>query len=120
MFKEQLQNIVDRMDDSVIGAILMDQDGIPLDKIGEDPDPAMDTETLAMEYTVILKSALKTAEMVDAGRMNEFYIRNDKFTTLLRMINETYFVALFLRPGGNMGKGRFLLRGAAADLVEEL
>ena len=60
MFQETLQSLIDRLGDSVIGAIVMDQEGITLDKIGEDPDPTLDTETLGMEYTVILKSAPTT------------------------------------------------------------
>ncbi len=120
MFKNKLTDMIDRMDDQVIGAIVMDQEGITLDKVGEAPDPALDTETLAMEYTIILKNAMKTADMVNAGKVSEFYIRNERFTALLRMINSEYFVAMFLRPGANMGKGRFLLRAAAASMIKDL
>jgi predicted regulator of Ras-like GTPase activity (Roadblock/LC7/MglB family) len=120
MFEQTLKDILDRMDGSALGAIVMDQEGISLSKVGDDPDPSMDTETLAMEYTIILKNALKTAEMVDAGKVNEFYVRNERFTTLLRMIDDTYFVAMFLKPDGNMGKGRFLLRSAASTIVDRI
>ena len=120
MFKETLESMVDRMDDTVIGAILMDREGITLEKIGENPDPTLDAETLGMEYSVILKSAFKTAEMVEAGKVNEVFITNEKFTTLLRMVNEEYFVAMFLRPGANLGKGRLLLRTTASRFIKEL
>jgi len=120
MFKETLEGMVDRMDDTVIGAILMDKEGITLEKIGDDPDPMLDAETLGMEYSVILKSAFKTAEMVDAGAVNEVFITNERFTTMLRMVNDEYFVAMFLKPGANLGKGRLLLRTSAARFIKEL
>jgi hypothetical protein len=41
-------------------------------------------------------------------------------TTLIRIVNESYFVALTLGPGGNVGKGRFLLRAAAPQFANEL
>ena len=31
-------------------------------------------------------------------------------TTVLRLLNDEYFVALPFEPYGNLGKGRFLLR----------
>jgi hypothetical protein len=40
--------------------------------------------------------------------------------TLIRVINETYFVAVALSPEGNLGKGRYLLRIVAPKLAEEL
>ena len=121
MFKEALQGMIDRLDEDVIGSVIMDTEGIALEKVGlVTDDPTLDSETLGMEYTVILKSVKKTASMVDAGTVNEVLVRNEKFTTLLRIVNEDYFVALFLKPGGNVGKGRFLLRAAAANLIKEL
>lgn len=120
MFKETLEEMVGRMDDTVIGAILMDKEGITLEKIGDDPDPTLDAETLGMEYSVILKNANKTAEMVEAGKVSEIFIRNDRFTTMLRMVNDEYFVAMFLKPEGNFGKGRVLLRTAASRFIREL
>jgi predicted regulator of Ras-like GTPase activity (Roadblock/LC7/MglB family) len=120
MFKQTLESMVKRMDASVIGAILMDREGITLEKIGQEPDPTLDSETLGMEYSVILKNVMKTADMIDAGKVHEIFVQNDKFTTMLRMVNDEYFVAMFLRPGSNLGKGRILLRGAAARLRKEL
>jgi hypothetical protein len=41
-------------------------------------------------------------------------------TTLIRVINQTYFVAITMDPEGNLGKGRFLLRVLAPKLAQEL
>ena len=40
--------------------------------------------------------------------------------TLIRVLNDNYFVALTMDPDGNFGKGRFLLRVTAPKLLEEL
>ena len=40
--------------------------------------------------------------------------------TLIRVLSETYFLALAIRPDGNFGKGRYLMRTAAPKLVAEL
>ncbi len=120
MFNEEIQAVVSRMDGLAIGCILMDREGITLAKVGKDPDPSMDAETLGMEYSVMLKSAKKTADMVNAGAVNELFVRNEKFTTLIFIVNEEYFIALFVKPGGNMGKGRLLLRAAASRVRSDL
>jgi hypothetical protein len=36
------------------------------------------------------------------------------------MLSETYFLALTMKPDGNYGKGRFLMRTAAPKLLAEL
>ena len=41
-------------------------------------------------------------------------------STLIRVINNEYFVAVTLAPDANLGKARFLLRVAAPKLREEL
>ena len=39
---------------------------------------------------------------------------------MIRVLNEEYFVAVTLRPDGNYGKARFLLRTASSKLLSEL
>ena len=41
-------------------------------------------------------------------------------TTVIRYINDEYFVAVALRPDGNFGKARFKLRTAASQLIADL
>jgi hypothetical protein len=40
--------------------------------------------------------------------------------TVIRMLNDTYFLALAMLPEGNLGKGRFLMRTAAPKLLADL
>jgi predicted regulator of Ras-like GTPase activity (Roadblock/LC7/MglB family) len=58
--------------------------------------------------------------MLDAGDTREVSIKSDRVTTLIRVLNDSYFVALTLRPDGNLGKARYLLRVLAPKLVGEL
>ena len=39
--------------------------------------------------------------------------------TLIRTLGDTYFLAVAIRPDGNFGKGRFLMRTAAPKLMAE-
>lgn len=118
MFKEILQKVVGRMDGAAIGAILMDKDGIAVEKIVE--VDGFDIETAAMEYSVVLKDIFKATAEMNAGELNEVLVKTQRFAALLRILDATYFVALFLEPAGSVGKGRYVLRTASADLKKEL
>jgi predicted regulator of Ras-like GTPase activity (Roadblock/LC7/MglB family) len=118
MFNEILQKVVGRMDGAAIGAILMDKDGIPVETIVE--LDGFDVETTAMEYSVVLKDIFKAAAETNAGEVYEVLVKTQRFAALLRILDATYFVALFLEPVGSVGKGRYVLRTAAADLKKEL
>ena len=55
MFKEVLQDVVDRTEGGVAG-LLMGFDGIPVDHyVREAATPPVDVETVGMEFSVILK-----------------------------------------------------------------
>lgn len=99
-------------------AIVMGFDGIPVDQYADDVE--QDIETLGMEFSVLLKEVRKAAELLDAGLAEELTVRAEKLTTVLRVINDEYFVALALAPDGNLGKGRYLLRLIAPDFAREL
>jgi len=72
------------------------------------------------EYSVILKSIQRATESLEAGGAREIAIQSDKITTLIRILNDEYFLALTLSPDGNFGKGRYLMRTAAPKLLEQL
>jgi hypothetical protein len=58
--------------------------------------------------------------MLDAGSTKEVAFKSDKMVTLIRVLDENYFLALTMAPDGNFGKGRYLLRTTAPKLLEEL
>jgi predicted regulator of Ras-like GTPase activity (Roadblock/LC7/MglB family) len=121
MFQERLKQVVDNVEGS-IACVLMGFDGISLDTYlsegrGELP---LDIQGIGLEYSVVLKQIKKTAELLESGDVQEVAIASDKMTTLVRILNDEYFLALALKPGGNYGKGRYLLRVVAPELNREL
>jgi predicted regulator of Ras-like GTPase activity (Roadblock/LC7/MglB family) len=118
MFKEALRSVVDGTDGSLAG-LLMDFEGIPVETYSK-AESGFDIESVGAEVSVVVKAIQRANEMLDAGLTREVAFRSDKLVTLIRVINESYFVMMALAPEGNLGKGRYLLRIAAPRLAEEL
>ena len=118
MFKEALRDIVERTDGGLAG-LLMDSSGIALETYSKG-DSAFDINNVGVEFGVVLGSIKRAAEMLEAGTTQEVAINTDKLVTIIRLLGESYFLALTLRPDGNFGKGRYLMRTAAPRLLAEL
>jgi predicted regulator of Ras-like GTPase activity (Roadblock/LC7/MglB family) len=118
MFKEVLQSVVDNTEGGIAG-LLMGYDGIPVDQYVRQGQ-TIDVESVGMEYSVVLKQILKAAEMLQAGAAKEVAIKAERITTVIRLINDDYFIAVTLQPSGNIGKARFLLRTRGQSLSAEL
>jgi len=118
MFKEALQRVVDGTEGGLAG-LLMDFEGIPLESYRKE-DSSFDIETVGAEVSVVVKAIQRATEMLDAGSTKEVAFKSEKMVTLIRVLNDNYFVALTMVPDGNFGKGRFMLRVAAPTLIEEL
>jgi predicted regulator of Ras-like GTPase activity (Roadblock/LC7/MglB family) len=119
MFEDVLREVVDGAEGGVAG-LVMGFDGIPVEHYVREESGASDVETVGMEYSVILKEIRKAAEMLEAGGTEEVAIRAERMTTLIRIVSDEYFVAMTLRPDGNFGKARFLLRTRGEKFREQL
>ena len=117
MFTNKLENAVNGVQGG-IAAILMGFDGIPVDSFVADSD--FDIETIGMEFSVVLRDVMKAAEQLEAGSTEEFTVRTEKMSTVLRIVNPNYFLAMSLSSDGNVGKAKYLLRVLAPDLVKDL
>ena len=117
MFSAKLENTVTSVAGSQ-AAILMGFDGIPVDSFTRASDT--DIETIGMEFSVLLNEVRKAAEQLDAGGAQEMTIRTEKMSTILRIVNDNYFLAIALNPNGNLGKARYLLRILAPEFDREL
>ena len=118
MFKEALQEIVDKTDGGFAG-LLMDSAGVTIDSYAK-ADALMDINAVGVEFGILINSIKKAAESLEAGNPQEIAIATDKMTTIIRPIGDGYFLALTLHPGGNFGKGRYLMRIAVPALLKEL
>ncbi len=118
MFQDALREIVDKTDGGIAG-LIMDSEGIAVESYARDGAP-FDINTVGIEFGVVLGSIKRAAESLEAGQANEVAIGTDKMITLIRTLGETYFLALAIKPDGNFGKGRFLMRTMAPKLMAEL
>ena len=118
MFKEALQGVVEGTEGGIAG-LLMDFEGIPLDSYTR-PGAPFDIEVVGAEVSVVVKAIQRASEMIEAGETREVAFQSEKMTTLIRVVNQTYFIAVAMEPEGNLGKGRYLLRVLAPKLAQEL
>jgi len=100
-------------------AVLMGFDGIPVETVTVEGE--LDIETVGMEFSVLLKEVRKAAESLETGVTEELTVKTDQLSTVLRVVNDEYFIAMAVPPRGNLGKARYLMRllspRLAADLV---
>lgn len=118
MFREILEKVVENTEGGVAG-LVMGFDGIPVEQYMREGADS-DIEPVGMEYSVVLKQISTAAEMLSIGGPREVSIQAEKLTTVVRFLNNDYFVAVTLAPHGNAGKARYLLRTAAAELKSAL
>lgn len=118
MFKDALRDLVEGTDGGLAG-LLMDSSGIALESYAKDDAP-FDINTIGIEFSVVIGSIKRAAEMLEAGAANEIAVGTDRLVTIIRTLGDTYFLALAMKPDGNFGKGRFLMRTAAPKLMAEL
>lgn len=115
-----LEQICQRVE-GVFAATVMGLDGLPVDTVRKEPSPTeTDIPALLVEYSNLLGQVQKSAQMFAAGNLEELSIRSENVTTIIRTINQEYFLALALRNTGNLGKGRYLLRINAPRLASVL
>lgn len=118
MFREALERVVEGTEGGIAG-LLMDLEGIPLETYARG-EPAFDIEIVGAELSVLIKSVQRAIDMLEAGETREVALQSDRLVTIVRMLTDTYFMAVAIEPGGNTGKGRYLMRVAAPDLIEAL
>jgi predicted regulator of Ras-like GTPase activity (Roadblock/LC7/MglB family) len=118
MFRDALREIVDKTEGGVAG-LIMDSEGIAVESYTREGAP-FDITTIGIEFGVVLGSIKRAAESLEAGRAHEVAIGTDRVVTLIRTLGESYFLAVAVRPDGNLGKGRYLMRTAAPKLLAEL
>ncbi len=118
MFQDNLKRLVAETDGGVAG-LLMGFDGIAVEQYTA-PSEGVDIQTVGMEFSFILTQVRKAAEILEVGAVQEIAIRCASLTILIRVISSEYFVALAIRPDGNFGKGRYLLRVVAPKLQAEI
>ena len=121
MFQAMLREVVEGTDGAIAG-LLMGFDGITVDSYTRDQGTlgSEGLEALGSEYSQILGQIKQAVVALELGEAREVAVSAENMTTVIRLLNESYFIALAMSTTGNLGKGRYLLRVNATNLVESL
>lgn len=118
MFAQTLKRIVDNVEGG-IGAAVMGVDGIAVDAYTKQPAKG-DVSTIGTEFSFIVSQATKAAETLEVGVCQDISVRAENLILVIRLLNDQYYLATALSADGNFGKARFLMRMAAAEVLEQL
>ena len=118
MFRESLKKMVDRVEGGVAG-ILMGFDGIAVESYMKEGE-ACDIQTVGMEFSHIVNQVKKGAELLEIGRLKEVTIKAENLIVVIDALNDEYFVACAIKPDGNFGKARYLIRLLIPQIQSEL
>jgi predicted regulator of Ras-like GTPase activity (Roadblock/LC7/MglB family) len=116
--RDTLKDVVENVE-GALAAMIMAYDGIPIDEIAVSQSE-FDLQSLSVEYATVLKEIKRAAELVKAGAMEEVSIVTNRTRVAFRVLNEDLFAVLIMTRDGNFGKGRYLLRLKAYDMLRDL
>jgi predicted regulator of Ras-like GTPase activity (Roadblock/LC7/MglB family) len=116
MFSELLESIINKVE-GTLGAVVMGMDGISIEK--RLPGADINIESLAAEFTSVLRSSSSTTQGIGLGLIEEFIVTTDQHIIAVKMITPEYFLLLLLRKDGNLGRARFELKKARYTLAKE-
>lgn len=115
-FSATLKEIVDSVGGAVSAAVI-GLDGIPVEDYTI--EKMVNLDDFVAEASAVI-NAIKTASgTLNLGETEEFSISLNKCILLFRRINKDYYIALVLKPGGNTGKGRFVIKTAVSRLEKD-
>ena len=119
-FRESIEKLLNGIEGAVSCA-LMGFDGITVDISSKEAAAGgPDIQTLSMEFAHLIAQARRTLESVDAGALEEFTLRTDKMTLVVRLLTPQYFLACAILPAGSLGRARYLMRLTAPALRADL
>jgi predicted regulator of Ras-like GTPase activity (Roadblock/LC7/MglB family) len=115
-FSDILKEVVHGTE-GALGALIVGLDGIPVEEYTVNND--VDLQSMTVEYSALLKEIEKGSQAVHLGSTKEVTVIAEKAMIMLRRLTDEYFLVLIIKPDGNFGKGRFLLRMSAPRLLKE-
>ena len=115
-FLEVLKDTVDKVDGAV-SAMIIASDGISVQEYTQ--EKLVDLTGLSAEASAMIRDIGLAADNLGLGEAREFSIISDRCGIIMRKINSDYYLALVIKPDGNYGKGRFILKTAVPKLEGE-
>jgi predicted regulator of Ras-like GTPase activity (Roadblock/LC7/MglB family) len=119
MLFDTLRKIVEETPGAT-GAILMGFDGIAVMQYLAKGYERVDIEQLAMEFSFRFIELRNAARALELGDVSDITVKAQAGTILCRVLSEEYFAAVVLHDAAHFGKGRWLLRSNAEQLITEL
>ena len=99
---------------------VMGFDGIPVETHQSDDAVEMDLQASWVELANMLAQLRGAAEGMRTGAVSEVAVSSERVVTLMRLVTPEYVLVLSLKPEGNYGKGRYVLRVTAPKVKAEL
>jgi len=115
-FSEILKNTVDKVDGAV-SSMIIGIDGISVQEYVT--EKLVDLTDLSAEASQMIKDISLAADNLGLGEAKEFSIISERCGIIMRKINSDYYLALVIKPDGNYGKGRFILKTSIPKLEGE-
>ena len=119
-FKTQLESMLKQVD-GAIACTVMGFDGISVEShpssVAAD---GLDLNDTWVEYANLLTQARASEDQLKTGHISEVMLSTERVVTIIRPINQEYFVAMGLKPTGNIGKARYVLRVGTPKIKKEL
>lgn len=118
MLSDSVQKLVESCDGAVAG-VLMGPDDMEVESFNPGGGP-LDIQAIGSEFSFVLGQIRRAADILEIGSLEEVTVRSENLIFLIRILDEDYFLGLVLKAGGNLGKGRYLLRMAQPEIQAEL
>ncbi len=115
-FSDILKEAVDKVDGAV-AAMILASDGIPVQEYVT--EKLIDLTGLGAEASAMIRDVGYAAENLGLGQAREFSIVSDTCGIIMRKINEEYYLSLVIKPEGNYGKGRYVLKTMIPKIEHE-
>lgn len=122
-FLPHLEALVSQVD-GAIAASVMGFDGIAVEthqsKALTETAAELDLTGAWVEYGNLLQQLKNVAQTLKAGGVSELSVNSEKLITVMRLITPEYFLVVGLKPEGNYGKARYVMRITAPKLKADL
>jgi len=106
-FSDVLKETVEKVDGAV-SAMIIASDGIQVEEYVQ--ESLIDLAGLGAEASAMIRDIGFAAENLGLGEAREFSIISDTCGIIMRKISDEYYLALVIKPEGNYGKGRYVLK----------
>jgi predicted regulator of Ras-like GTPase activity (Roadblock/LC7/MglB family) len=119
-FQSILQSIV-ADGKGVLGAALMETDGIPIVQVQGSRD-VLETEigSAGVEFGRIIGEIAKAGDALGGGPVVETVVTLKRFTLIFHLVEDDMLLVVALAPEGNLGQVRYLIRRNLVAIRQEL